>query len=216
MKISVIIPTLNEAVHLASVLDALAVEPGLLYEVVVVDGGSNDDTLAVAKTGKARVVVCSPGGRARQMNRGAEESSGDILFFLHADTLVPNGALALIEEACGRDGLVGGGFIRQFDSDSSLLQWTCRLADWRSENWGLFLGDQGIFVKREIFESLGGFDENLSRCEDLRFSMSMRDAGEVVALRPAVVSSARRFEKLGPICTTLRDGWWTVRHLIKN
>lgn len=214
MKISVIVPTLNEAENLAEVLEALELGQKGGHEVIVVDGGSDDGTQSIAARREAQVLACSPAGRARQMNLGAEKAKGEILFFLHGDTVVPDGALDLIEEAFDDSEMKGGGFVREFDSDSSWLEWTCRLADWRSENWGMFLGDQGIFVRRDVFEAMGGFDESLQRCEDLQFSMRMRGQGKVVALRPAVVSSARRFKKLGPVLTTLRDGWWTVKHLL--
>ncbi|MFK5922063.1 MAG: TIGR04283 family arsenosugar biosynthesis glycosyltransferase [Verrucomicrobiota bacterium] len=209
-----IIPTLNEAQNLAAVLEALAWKDGAGDEVIVVDGGSDDGTREIAKQGGARVLKGLCAGRARQMNLGAKEAQGDILFFLHGDTLVPDEALLLIDEVCEDEQIVGGGFIRQFDSDSRWLDWTCRLADWRSEQWGVFLGDQGIFVRRAVFDQMGGFDENLSCCEDLRFSMQLRERGKVVALRPAVLSSARRFDKRGPFRTTLRDAclaarsWW--------
>ncbi len=216
MKISVIIPTLNEAENLAMVLAALGQREKRGNEVIVVDGGSEDETGSIAKQRGVKVINCSPAGRARQMNRGAEESQGDVLFFLHGDTVVPDGALDLIADVCRNSSVVGGGFIREFDSDSQWLRWTCRLADWRSERGGVFLGDQGIFVRRDVFEKLGGYDETLQRCEDLQFSMKMRERGKVVALRPAVISSARRFEKLGPVGTTLRDGWWTVKHLLRK
>ncbi|NOX99983.1 MAG: glycosyltransferase family 2 protein [Verrucomicrobia bacterium] len=213
MKISVIIPTLNEAANLALVLEALDSGEKRGNEVIVVDGGSEDETEFIAKQGGAKVINCSPVGRARQMNRGAVEAQGEGLFFLHGDTVVPDGALDLITDVFQNTAAVGGGFIREFDSDSWWLKWTCRLAEWRSEQGGVFLGDQGIFVRRDVFEKLGGFDETLQRCEDLRFSMEMREQGTVVALRPAVISSARRFEKLGPVRTTLRDAWLAAREM---
>jgi rSAM/selenodomain-associated transferase 2 len=214
VNISVIIPTLNEAACLAKVLDGLLAEPAGDHEVLVVDGGSGDATGSIAWERGARVITCSPAGRARQMNRGAEEAGGDVLFFLHGDTLVPEGVLGLITGALQDGAVAGGGFLRQFDSNSRWLEWTCRLADWRSEKWGVFLGDQGIFVRRGVFDRVGGFDEGLSRCEDLRFSMKLRQQGKVVALHPPLVSSARRFAEKGPIRTTLRDGLWAARFLL--
>ncbi len=209
-----IIPTLNEAENLAGVLAALMPEED--HEVIVVDGGSDDGTDTIAKEAGARVITSSSVGRAHQMNVGAAEAEGEVLFFLHGDTVVPVGALSLIIDALENSEVVGGGFLREFDSDSRWLELTCRLADWRSENWGIFLGDQGIFARQNIFKEMGGFDENLSRCEDLKFSIKLRKQGRVAALHPPVVSSARRFEQLGPVKTTLRDAWWTVGCLIRN
>ena len=213
MRISVIIPTLNEAENLSRVLEALALGQAGGNEVIVVDGGSDDETELIVEESEAQLIACTPAGRARQMNRGAAEAGGDVLFFLHGDTVVPIEALDLIAEAFENSEVVGGGFLRELDSESPWLELTCRLADWRSEQWGIFLGDQGIFVRRDVFEKMSGFDESLARCEDLHFSMEMRRQGKIVALHPAVVSSARRFEKLGPFCTTLRDWWWTTGHL---
>jgi len=207
----VIIPTFNEAENLEQVLRALLLSAR--DEVIVVDGGSGDGTQEIAKRGGARVLQGVCADRGQQMNLGAKEAQGELLFFLHGDTVVPDGALDLIDEVCADGQVVGGGFLRQFDSDSIWLDWTCRLADWRSEHWGVFLGDQGIFVRREVFERLGGFDKNLTCCEDLHFSMKLKNEGAVVALRPAVLSSARRFERLGPLLTTLRDGWLAAREV---
>ncbi len=214
MKISVVIPTLNEAPRLAGVLQALSPGTAGVHEVLVVDGGSDDATWPIAEKCGARVLACSPAGRARQMNRGAEQAGGDVLFFLHGDTMVPNGVFDLIRGAMEDGGTVGGGFLRRFDSRSRWLQMTCRLADWRSEQWGVFLGDQGIFVRRDVFEEIGGFDESLACGEDLRFSMALRRQGKVVALHPPLISSARRFDERGAIKTTLRDGWWAILFLL--
>lgn len=172
-----IIPTLNEAENLAGVLAALMPEED--HEVIVVDGGSDDGTDTIAIEAGARVITSSSAGRAHQMNVGAAEAEGEVLFFLHGDTVVPVGALGLIIDALENSEVVGGGFLREFDSDSQWLGLTCRLADWRSENLGIFLGDQGIFVRQNIFKEMGGFDENLSRCEDLKFSIKLRKQGGV-------------------------------------
>jgi len=129
MKISVIIPTVNEASCLANVLEALTLESRGDYEVIVVDGGSNDGTESIAKEAGARVIVCSPAGRALQMNRGVAEAGGEALFFLHGDTLVPTGAIDFIAEAFENSEVVGGGFLREFDSTSLWLGMTCRMAE---------------------------------------------------------------------------------------
>jgi GT2 family glycosyltransferase len=140
------------------------------------------------------------------MNLGARRAAADALLFLHADTQVPRGGLdRILRTLTETPSAVGGAFCRRFDSPSLLLRFTTRLAGWRSRHLGLFLGDQGIFVRRAIFEELRGFDESLALCEDLDFARRLRGKGRVVTLNPGVVSSARRFEARGPLRTTIDD-----------
>jgi len=150
--------------------------------------------------------------RARQMNFGAAEARGRILLFLHADTLLPAGALSKIVEAIDRRGAVGGGFSRRYRSRSLTLALTCRLADLRNRFFGWHLGDQAIFVRRDVFEQLGGFLD-IPIFEDLDFSRRLRAAGRIVSLQPPVLSSARRFAGKGPLRTTFDDLRLTRRFL---
>jgi rSAM/selenodomain-associated transferase 2 len=202
--ISVIIPSLNEAGGITRTIASL--RKAKLDDILIVDGGSADDTKAIARDLGCSVLEDIPGGRAGQMNHGAKNSGGDILLFLHGDTTLPVRAadrLRSIAEASPET--VGGGFVRYFDSPSLFLKLTCWLAGIRSRWFGVFLGDQGIFVRREIFEKLGGFNDSLPYGEDLDFSMQMRSLGKTATITPAVLSSARRFEKLGPIGQTMTD-----------
>lgn len=204
LSLSVILPTLNEADEIASTLRSLE----SAEEILVVDGGSRDETvaLALAAAEGVEVIECDRAHRAAQMNRGAGASRGEILLFLHADTRVPAEALERLRETlAGNPDIVGGGFLRRFDSPSPWLRATCRLADVRSRRLGLFLGDQGIFVRRRCFLDLGGFDEEMDLGEDLDFSFRMRRTGSTVAIGPSVLSSARRFERRGVVSQTLRD-----------
>lgn len=203
-EISVIIPTLNEADGIARTISSLR-EAGL-SDILIVDGGSDDDTTGIAKNLECEIFENVPGGRAAQMNRGAGECSGDVLLFLHGDTTLPvRAAERLMKMAGDSRHVVGGGFVRYFESPSLFLKLTCWLAGIRSRCFGVFLGDQGIFVRREIFEKLGGFDESLPYGEDLDFSMRMRTLGQTATITPAVLSSARRFDKKGPFGQTLSD-----------
>ncbi|MDF1852629.1 MAG: TIGR04283 family arsenosugar biosynthesis glycosyltransferase [Verrucomicrobiales bacterium] len=212
LSLSVILPTLNEADTIASTLHSLE----SVASISVVDGGSTDETLAHIAPGQASVIRCEEPGRARQMNRGAAESEGELLLFLHADTRVPAEALERMQrEMSDRPELVGGGFLRRFDSDSLFLRMTCRLADWRSRRLGLFLGDQGIFVRRSVFETMGGFDETMTVGEDLDFSYRMTRLGPTLAAAPPVRSSARRFEEKGAIRQTWED-YRTARNLLRE
>ncbi len=201
--ISVIIPTHDEASHLPATLESIAGNPAA-HEVLVVDAGSGDGTGELARTMGARVQLNVRRQRAFQMNAGAMQARGDALLFLHADTRLAPTALNQIESALREPDVVGGGFARRYDSRSLFLRATCLLAEVRSRLSGWFLGDQAIFVRREMFTALGGFRE-LDLFEDLDFSRRMRREGQVVTLRPPVVSSARRFTLRGPLRTTLSD-----------
>ena len=153
--VSVIIPTLNEADRIGDTLFAL--ERTLVHEVIVVDAGSEDATREIAAESECRLVTTDRPGRAAQLNLGASESEGTILLFLHADTVVPLLSIKHMKYAMDRaDGFVGGGFARRFDSRSPFLAVTTRLAGLRSRLFGLFLGDQGIFVRRDAFRGKSG------------------------------------------------------------
>ena len=209
--ISIIIPTFNEASHLTATLDAIK-QNETAYEVIVVDSGSFDATVDIALGNGARVVSSNVRQRAAQINLGAQSAKGGVFLFLHADTRLPKGALARIESATARSRVVGGGFARRYDSPSRFLRVTCALAGMRTRLSGWFLGDQAIFVQREVFNILGGF-RDLNLFEDLDFSRRMRDLGRVVTLRPAVISSARRFSLCHPWRTTWSDLRTTWRYL---
>ena len=209
--VSVIIPTLNEAELLPDTLKAIRANR-TPHEILVVDGGSADETVAVATEAGSRVINSLRACRATQMNLGTKCARGDVFFFLHGDTWIGRNALRRIEEALEQPAVVGGGFARQFRSRSLLLRLTCLLGEWRSRWFGWFYGDQGIFVRRAIFEQIGGF-QDLPVFEDLDFSRRMAQRGRVVTLRPKVVSSARRFAARGALATSVSDVWLTVRYL---
>jgi rSAM/selenodomain-associated transferase 2 len=209
--ISVIIPIFNEERYLPATLAAIKRNEGA-HEVIVVDSGSSDASVKIALQDGARVLSTPVKQRAGQMNHGAESAHGDIFVFLHADTQLPQNALAKIESAIAKQHVVGGGFARHYDSPSLFLQSTCALAEIRTRLSGWFLGDQAIFVKRAVFEQLGGF-HNFDLFEDLDFSRRMRREGRVITLRPPVVTSPRRFAFFGPVRTTWMDLLITRRYL---
>jgi len=210
-RISVIIPTLNEADNLAPTLEPL-VKSGV-HEIIIVDAGSTDGTAEIASKFDVSFKVTPKEGRAQQMNYGAEIATGEVLLFLHADTLVPESALQQLAIKLEHPEVIGGGFERFFDSQSVFLRLTCRLANHRSRRSGIFLGDQGIFVRTIVFKTLNGYNKFLAYGEDLDFSLWMREMGETIAISPPVLSSARRFEKLGPLLQTLKDLWLTAKIL---
>lgn len=203
------IPTENEAAALPACLARIAEVPN---EIIVVDAQSGDGTAAVAAAAGARVLLSAERHRARQMNLGAAEARGRILLFLHADTLLPAGGLGKIIDAIDRRGAIGGGFSRRYRSRSFLLALTSRLASLRNRVAGWHLGDQAIFVRRDLFEKLGGF-RDIPIFEDLDFSRRLRAVGRTVTLSPPVYSSARRFAARGPWRTTLDDLALTRRYL---
>lgn len=202
--LSIIIPTLNEADGIASTIASL--REAQLSDIMIVDGGSTDDTVEIARDLGCEVLENVSGGRAGQMNRGAEKCEGGVFLFLHGDTTLPRRAADRLREIAEHSPqIAGGGFVRYFDSPSLFLKLTCWLAGIRSRCFGVFLGDQGIFVRREIFEKLGGFDESLPYGEDLDFSMQMRAIGKTATISPPVLSSARRFDERGPVGQTMFD-----------
>lgn len=209
--VSVVIPAFNEANYLSPALDSVAHNEAQ-KEVIVVDAGSVDGTLEIAAQKASRLLISSRKQRAHQMNLGAGHARGSILLFLHADTVLPTEALDHIESSLSKERVIGGGFARRYDSCSWFLRTTCLLASLRIRWAGWFLGDQAIFVRRRIFEELGGF-RDLDLFEDLDFSRRMTKAGQVVTLLPPVITSARRFHARGEMLTTLSDVWLTFRYL---
>ncbi|WOB45194.1 DUF2064 domain-containing protein [Thermoleptolyngbya oregonensis NK1-22] len=197
--ISVIIPTLNEAAELPSLLETLS--PSGTLEVIVADGGSQDDTRAIAQQYGATVVY-SAAGRARQMNAGATAAMGKTLLFLHADTRLPQKFPHLVQQTLAQPGVALGAFDLSIDGTLPGLRWVERGVRWRSRWFSLPYGDQALFLRTDTFWQLGGFPE-VPILEDLKLVRKAQTLGKV-AIAPAVVStSARRWEALGVWQTTL-------------
>ena len=201
--ISVIVITLNEAATIGGCLEGLASllrddGPG---EVIVSDGGSADGTKEIAS--RYAAVVTAPPGRASGLNAGASVATGDVLLFLHADTWLPRRALSAVRAALEDPAVVGGRFRLTFDLTSPWLRLTQSWINARDALLGGYTGDQAIFVRRETFERMRGFAP-LPLMEDLDFARRLGRAGKVVRLREAVVTSARRWQRLGAVRTNLR------------
>jgi rSAM/selenodomain-associated transferase 2 len=204
---SVIVPTLNEEGVLSATLHR-ARQPGV-REIIVVDGGSTDATRAIA-TQFADLVVSTPAGRATQMNAGAERAGGDLLLFLHADTLVPDGFARAALAACALPGIIGGRFDVRLEPSSPLLRLTGELMNWRSRLTGIATGDHAIFVRRDVFEQLGGY-ARIPLMEDIDLSRRMKRSGGIACLRQRVISSSRRWRANGVVRTILL--MWSLRAL---
>jgi rSAM/selenodomain-associated transferase 2 len=176
----------------------------------VVDGGSRVGTVAVARRAAGVRVLESAPGRARQMNAGARAATGDALLFLHADTRLPDGAAAAIAAALAPGGVVGGRFDVRLDSPRPLLRVVGAMMNGRSRATGICTGDQAIFVRRDVFESLGGYAE-IPLMEDIELSRRLKRRGRLAALRLRVSTSARKWEREGVLRTIAL--MWTLRLL---
>ncbi|MEE9235025.1 MAG: hypothetical protein V3U28_06285, partial [Candidatus Acidoferrales bacterium] len=161
----------------------------------------------------ARVVACPRRARALQMNQGAAVARGDVLIFLHADVRLGQSAYAAMCEVLTDLEVIGGGFRRRFDSASIVLDLGCRLADVRGRWFHIFLGDQAIFVRREVFQSLGGFPEILL-FEDLAFSRRLARVGKMRLVEKPVLASSRRFDREGNLLRLCRNLWLAARYLL--
>ncbi len=201
--ISVIIPTLNEENQIGSVVEH-AFRAGAA-EIIVSDGGSRDSTVEIAR-GLGCRVIGAPRGRSFQMNAGAGEAKGEILLFLHADTLLPPEAGDCVRQALRDPGVVGGRFDIRMDRRGIRYSLLSRLINGRSRLTRISTGDQAIFVRREVFTRLGGYAE-ISLMEDVELSRRLKRIGRVACLRSAVVTSARRWERGGWLNTVLLM-WW--------
>lgn len=198
-NISVIIPAINEADNIANTIESIG--PGDKKEVIVVDGGSNDDTVGIAKSLGARVITSAP-PRARQMNRGAAEATGDVLLFLHADTRLPERFEEFVLNSFKQPGTVAGAFELRIDSDIPALRLIERLANWRSRCLKTPYGDQAIFILSRVFHQVGGFPD-IAIMEDFELIRRLRKQGEIATLPVPVSTSPRRWQNLGILKTTL-------------
>ena len=201
LKVSVIIPTYNESTALIETLTRL--KPNHPFEIIIGDGGSEDNTADIARQHEVTVIQ-SERGRAAQMNAAAGKAQGDLLLFLHADSHVsPRGYQTMIE-TMSRESYLGGAFSLQIDSPLPALKRVARWANWRSRYLNLVYGDQGIFVRREIFNELKGFSP-LPICEDLDFFRRLKKSGSVVLLKEKAFTSPRRWLAEGIGFTTFRN-----------
>ena len=203
MKISIIIPTLNESLLLQRLLCGLNKIIDSQGEIIVVDGGSNDNTLEIASKYAHQVFVTEQ-GRATQMNYGAAFAKGEVLFFLHADSMLTTNAFQKLKEIVKESAYVGGAFRLQIDSNKLLLSIISQVVNLRSRFFHLVYGDQGIFVRKKNFLEIGKFLVT-PLMEDVEFYGRLRASGKTVILNEKILTSARRWEKEGILYATFRN-----------
>lgn len=198
-RTSVIIPTLNEASNLAACVKALGKSRD--FELIVVDGGSLDGTPKIAQTLKATVIT-APACRALQMNLGARIATNDIFMFLHADTIVPENWADVVHDTLNLPGVALGAFKFGLDESGSGYRLIEKLANFRSQFFQMPYGDQAMFVKRDIFQRVGGFPE-ITIMEDYAFCRDIRKLGVIITANCTALTSGRRWHKQGLLRTTL-------------
>jgi rSAM/selenodomain-associated transferase 2 len=207
--ISIIIPAVNEEATLPALLSRLATEEGG-HEIIVVDGGSADATVRLAREHGARVLTAPP-GRGTQICHGVGAASGEILLFLHADSIFPRHGLKRIEETlAARPELIGGNFRLLFDGATPFSRWLIGFYAW-IRRIGLYYGDSGIFVRRQAYEALGGI-RPIALMEDLDFVRRMERRGKTCCIAdPPLVTSSRRFSGRSP--WAIVSGWLILHAL---
>jgi rSAM/selenodomain-associated transferase 2 len=206
--LSIIIPARNEASQIRATLSHLKPLRQRGVEVILADGGSRDGTAGLA-AGRVDRVLISPVGRARQMNAGAQVARGEWLLFLHADTMLPADADTLIRQADGC-GKVWGRFDMRLSGASLPFRVIETLMNWRSRLTAIATGDQALFVRRDVFEAVGGFAD-IALMEDIALSRTLKQRSRPACLQARVVSSSRRWEQNGIIPTILI--MWRLRWL---
>ena len=208
MRLSIVIPVLNEAAGIAHFLHSLQPLRHAGHELIVVDGGSSDATLQHAAPLADRIIR-SPRGRAQQMNAGAAVASGEVILFLHADSIFPVGGAAAIAEALGASGRGWGRFNIRLTGDRFLFRTIEWFMNMRSRLTGIATGDQGIFVERQFFESIGGFPA-IPLMEDIALSARLKRIERPICLNTTITTSSRRWEQHG----AWRTIWlmWRLRY----
>ena len=208
MKLSIIIPVFNEAENIATTLKQLQVYRQQGHEVIVVDGGSRDNTIDGVQDMADRLLISKP-GRAVQMYIGAEQAQGDVLVFLHADTQLPTSADALIIKTI-EQGAQWGRFNVRLSGQHILFRLIENMMNWRSCLTGIATGDQVIFVRRMLFEQVGAYSE-IKLMEDIELSKKLKVVGKPVCIKQRVTTSSRKWEKNGIVRTVLL--MWRLRLL---
>lgn len=200
VNFSLIIPVLNEADFIQSSLQRLPLDHEV--EILVVDGGSQDNTVALAQASGVKVLSSPQRGRANQMNWGAVNAIGEILIFLHADTRLPADCLLQIRSLLALPDVVAGAFRLKIEAQPMIYRWLEAAINLRSQLLSLPYGDQAIFLRADRFRAMGGF-RDLPIMEDFEFIQRLKQEGKIAIATSAVITSPRRWQKLGILRTTL-------------
>ncbi len=199
IMVSIIIPVLNEEKNIEKSLIQFNRLKGD-KEIIVVDGGSNDNTRQIAK--RFAKVVLSEKGRANQMNKGAAKTRGNILWFVHLDSIISEASIEKIQLAIDEK-YVGGGFsLKFYDYDTLFMKYISTTSNLRAKYLGLYFGDQGIFIRRDVFEGIGGYPRQ-EIMEDWELSLLMKKMGKLKLINTTIGTSARRFKNGGQLKTHL-------------
>lgn len=211
MKISVIIPVFHEGEKINEILDSIkSVAADVPYETIVVDGDSLGDTIAYVSDSSV-ITLTAPRGRALQMNAGAAKTCGDILLFLHADTLLPPKAFPKIIAALSDSSFIGGAFDLKIQNHRWIFRAIGRAASWKHRLTRVPYGDQAIFMMRRYFENIGGY-AGIPLMEDVELMRRVkRQGGRIIILREAVTTSSRKWETDGIFYTIIRN--WIIQVL---
>jgi rSAM/selenodomain-associated transferase 2 len=208
LRISVVIPSWRDTENLAALLPTLCSQQSVA-ETIVVDASGDRRAEQIALTSGAKFLASATPNRGEQMNLGAAASSGDVLVFQHCDTCLTRAHLEAIRQILADREIVGGAFFRKFDRRHPRLLWLESIARFRSRHGGTLYGDQSIFVRRDVFERLGGF-AGIPLMEDVEFSRRLRSAGKIAVIDPPVASSARRHLRRGAWRTSIQNGLFIV------
>lgn len=211
-RLSIIIPTLEEAEGIVATLESLGELRRRGHEVIVVDGGSRDGTANLARNLADRVLAESA-GRAAQMNAGARAAAGDVLLFLHADSRLPAGADRLVLQGLVAGGFAWGRFDVRIAGSHVLLRAVEAMMNVRSRLTHICTGDQGLFVRREVFDAVGGYPRQ-ALMEDIAISARLRRVSAPLCLRERCLTSARRWESQGVLRTVVQMWWLRLQYAL--
>jgi len=216
IKISLIIPVFNEALIIEDYLSRIPMRSDL--EVIIVDGQSDDETVALCEKitleFKPKIVISPLKGRANQLNFGASLAMGEILCFLHLDSQLPFDYFTQIEELLSRRQAIAGAFSLAIDAPQIPFRWLEKLVNWRSRFFSLPYGDQGLFLKKSVFKTMGGF-ASMPIMEDYEFVQRLKKQGTIYISQASVLTSSRRWQKLGILKTTLINQGMILGYYLK-
>jgi len=216
ITISLIIPVFNEASIIEEYLSKIPMRSDL--EVIIIDGQSGDETVALCEKikleFKPKIVISPLKGRANQLNFGASLAMGEILCFLHLDSQLPLDYFTQIEELLSRPQAIAGAFSLAIDAPQIPFRWLEKLVNWRSRYFSLPYGDQGLFLKTSVFKMMGGFVP-MPIMEDYEFVQRLKKQGTIHISQASILTSSRRWQKLGILKTTLINQGMILGYYLK-